>query len=376
MGALWEHGTVVRSRGGALMGEVIKRYRDGKFLGFYLRWYEGGKRRMLASKQATHADARRMLLETESRAARGEMGIVRRQPSLPLVELQERFLAEYSRPRIKDQGRYRQNARIALQRVVPLLEKRADQVTTGDVAKAREALRRRYAPASVKLSLNFLSTLYAWAVREELAPINPCRGVERPLTEHSVDFLTREEVRRLIDAAEAGATSPMKRMLHLCIVLAVHTGLRKGELLGLRWQDLDIESRRLTVARSYESTPKSGKARHLRLPATIVPLLAQWQHDCPRSAQGCVFPIGRKSGSVAGAAAMLGLPRLMESIGLRKFAHPWHTLRHSMASHYVMAGGNILALQRILGHSDLKMTLVYAHLAPDFLENELDKIRF
>ena len=73
---------------------------------------------------------------------------------------------------------------------------------------------------------------------------------------------------------------------------------------------------------------------------------------------------------------MLGLPRLMESIGLRKFAHPWHLLRHSMASHYVMAGGNILALQRILGHSDLKMTLVYAHLAPDFLENELDKIRF
>ena len=358
------------------MGEVIKRYTDGKFLGFYLRWYEGGKRRMLASNQATHAEARRMLLEIESRAARGEMGIVRRQPSPPLVELQERFLAEYSRPRIKDPERYRQNARIALQRVVPLLEKRADQVTTGDVAKAREALRRRYAPASVKLSLNFLSTLYAWAVREELAPINPCRGVERPLTEQSVDFLTREEVRRLIDAAAAGATSPMKRMLHLCIVLAVHTGLRKGELLGLRWQDLDIESRRLTVARSYESTPKSGKARHLRLPATIVPLLAQWQHECPRSAQGCVFPIGRKSGSVAGAAAMLGLPRLMESIGLRKFAHPWHLLRHSMASHYVMAGGNILALQRILGHSDLKMTLVYAHLAPDFLENELDKIRF
>jgi integrase len=358
------------------MGEVIKRYKDGKFLGFYLRWYEGGKRRMLASKQATHAEARRMLLEIESRAARGEMGIVRRPPSPPLVELQERFLAEYSRPRIKDPGRYRQNARIALQRVVPLLEKRADQVTTSDVAKAREALRRRYAPASVKLSLNFLSTLYAWAVREELAPINPCRGVERPLTEQSVDFLTREEVRRLIDAAEAGATSPMKRMLHLCIVLAVHTGLRKGELLGLRWQDLDIESRRLTVARSYESTPKSGKARHLRLPATIVPLLTQWQHECPRSAQGCVFPIGRKSGSVAGAAAMLGLPRLMESIGLRKFAHPWHLLRHSMASHYVMAGGNILALQRILGHSDLKMTLVYAHLAPDFLENELDKIRF
>ncbi len=358
------------------MGEVIKRYKEGKFLGFYLRWYEGGKRRILASKQATHAEARRMLLEIESRAARGEVGIARRPPSPPLADLQERFLAEYSRPRIKDQDRYRQNARIALQRVVPLLGKRTDQVTASDVAKARETLRRRYAPASVKLSLNFLSTLYTWAVREDLAPVNPCRGVERPLTESSIDFLSREEVRRLIDAAEAGATSPTKRMLHLCIVLALHTGLRKGELLGLRWQDLDFESRRLTVARSYESTPKSGKARHLRLPAAIVPLLAQWQRECPRSAQGCVFPVGRTRGTSAGTAAMLGLPRLMASVGLRKFVHPWHLLRHSMASHYVMAGGNILALQRILGHSDLKMTLVYAHLAPDFLESELEKIKF
>jgi len=367
---------VIRSPRGALVGEIIKRFRDGKFIGFYLRWYEAGKRRLIASKQATHAEARRMLLEIEARAARGEVGIEKRLASPPLVELAERFLAEYSRPRIKDAARYRRNARIALQRVVPLLKKRADQVTARDVASAREVLRRRYAPASVKLSLNFLSTLYAWAVREELAPANPCRGVERPQTEHSIDFLTREEARRLIDAAEAQATSPAKRMLHLCIVLALHTGLRKGELLGLRWQDLDLDARRLTVARSYASTPKSGKARHLRLPSALVPLLSQWKKQCPPSADGCVFPIGRKRGAVGGAAVMLGLPQLMQRIGLRTFAHPWHLLRHSMASHYVMAGGNILGLQRILGHSDLKMTLVYAHLAPDFLENELDKIKF
>lgn len=243
------------------MGEIIKRFKDGKFLGFYLRWYEGGKRRLIASKQPTHADARRMLLEIEARAARGEIGIVKRLVYPPLAELTERFLTEYSRPRIKDADRYRRNARIALQRVVPLVDKRADQVTTSDVAKAREAMRRRYAPASVKLSLNFLSTLYAWAVREGLVPTNPCRGVERPHTEHAIDFLTRDEARRLIDAAAAQATTPAKRMLHICILLALHTGLRKGELLGLRWQDVDLHTRRLTVARSYGTTPKSGKAR-------------------------------------------------------------------------------------------------------------------
>ena len=56
--------------------------------------------------------------------------------------------------------------------------------------------------------------------------------------------------------------------------------------------------------------------------------------------------------------------------------HPWHTLRHSFASHFVMSGGNILTLQKILGHSDIKMTLVYAHLAPDFLNAEMERVRF
>jgi integrase len=165
-------------------------------------------------------------------------------------------------------------------------------------------------------------------------------------------------------------------MLHLCVVLSLHTGLRKGELLGLRWQDLDLQARRLTVARSYQCTPKSGKARHLRLPAVLVPLLLGWQKECPKSADGAVFPIGRAKGRTGGAAAMLGLPRLWAEVGLRPVSHVWHCLRHSMASHYIMAGGNILALQRILGHSDLKMTLIYAHLAPDFLEGELDRIRY
>ena len=73
---------------------------------------------------------------------------------------------------------------------------------------------------------------------------------------------------------------------------------------------------------------------------------------------------------------MLGLPRVWRASGLREVAHPFHILRHSFASHYVMSGGNILALQKILGHASIEMTLVYAHLAPDFLEGELDRLRF
>jgi integrase len=156
----------------------------------------------------------------------------------------------------------------------------------------------------------------------------------------------------------------------------VHTGLRKGELLGMRWSDLDLETRRLTVARSYRSTPKSGKARHLRLPQALVPILRSWREHCPQSPDGSVLPLGHGISKVGGRDAMLGLPQLMAQLGLRPALHPWHLLRHTFASHYVMAGGNILALQKILGHSTVQMTMIYAHLAPDFLGDEMDRVKF
>ncbi len=160
--------------------------------------------------------------------------------------------------------------------------------------------------------------VFCWAVREGLAPHNTCKGVDRPITAQSLDFLSGEE----------------------------------------------------------GSTPKSGKPRHLRLPMALLPILREWRERCPPTTQGLVMPHSKQEDKTTGRRAMLGLPRLMAEIGLRPVPHPWHQLRHTFASHFVMNGGNILALQKILGHSDLKMTLVYAHLAPDFLDGEMDKVVF
>jgi integrase len=353
------------------MGDIVKR--NG---GYTLRWYEGGRRRTFASKQSSHQQARRMLLEIEARVARGEAGIAERRQSWPTAsELIERFLSEYSRPRIKDLEAYRIQARSVLKRVSTIESKRSDQITSRDIAKLRDALGKELSPGSIGATIKQLSAVFGWAIKQGLAPHNPCHGVDRPIPAQNLDFLTKDEVQRLLDAAEQRKGSWPGRKLYTAIALAAYTGLRKGELFGLRWTDLDLETRRLTVARSYRKLPKGNKPRPLRLPIQLVPILREWRSHCPTASE-TVLPLLRDGQKLGGKNTMLGLPKLMESCGLHAVLHPWHLLRHTFASHFVMNGGNILALQKILGHSDLKMTMIYAHLAPDFLEGEMDKVRY
>ena len=356
------------------MGDIFKR--PG---GWYVRYVDvDGRRKARASHQPTRELARRYLVEIEARIARGKLGIPEpAAPSPTVAELCERFLNEYSRPRIKNLTQYRVHAGKCLRRALPHVGARlADTLQSDDVARLRDSLMRTHSAASVRSGLAYLNTVFSWAMRLKLVPRNPLRGVERPVAAVGLDYFSREEATRLLRCAAERTDSGRlpDKLLFACVHLAVHTGLRKGELLGLRWQDLDFDTQRLTVARSYTTAPKSGRARHLRLPSLCVPVLEQWRLVCPQTPEGLVFPVQRGAGS--STHALLGLPRLLAAAGVRVPAHPWHAMRHTFASHYVMQGGNILALQKILGHSDVKVTMIYAHLAPDFLGAEMERVRF
>jgi integrase len=354
------------------VGEVIRKTKRGKFIGFYLRFYDAsGQRRQIASKQPTQADAKRMLLQIEARIARGEVGITEPVSALTVAELVERFLAEYCRPSIKNIERYRTQKRSSLKKALPMLG-RLTHPTAEQLAAMRDALlRRRLAPGTVRNVLSALGAMFTWARKRGLVQVNPCRDVEKPAAEFSLDFLTRAEVERLLTAA--AAASPLQ---HVAVALALYTGLRKGELFGLRWQDIDLGTRRLTVARSFNTTPKNGKARHLRLPAMLIPILQDWQTHCPASSAGLVLPFGRAASRMPSPDAMCGLPKLLRTAGIRCLSRPWHALRHTFASHYMMNGGSVFSLSKILGHADLRITTHYAHLAPDYLADEMDRVKF
>jgi integrase len=372
------------------MGEIIRKMKQGKFIGWYLRYVDAdGKRKQRASKQPSHAEARRMLIEIEARIARGLVGMTERQPQtrMTLEELFKQYLVEYRNPRCKDIEAYRRCARVQLTRVTNAAPKIAQlalsSIENSHLAKARDALMTLYPAGTVRTSFNAVSAALSWAVREKLIEKNPAQGLKKPPAPPArLEFLTTEEVRSLLDNAQrlsrdsVGKTKLIWACRHVAISLAVQTGMRKGEIFGLRWQEIDFDGRRLTIARSYDSTPKNGKTRHVRLPTVLAPLLQEWRASCPSKELVC--PTWQRGSWEMSRSKSddHDLPELMQRAGCRPLSRPWHLLRHTFASHFMQSGGSLLALSQILGHSDVKMTMVYAHLGSDFLAEQIDKVRF
>lgn len=165
--------------------------------------------------------------------------------------------------------------------------------------------------------------------------------------------LTAEEAERLVRCAD-----PEWRCL---IVMALHTGMRIGELQALRWDAVDLEAKVLTVRasrwRDQDGTPKGGKARRVPLSASLTDCLREHEKTrCgpyvwtdkgkPHSRHALKWPLWR-------AADRAGLPRF-----------GWHRLRHTFATLLAERGVPLRVVQDLLGHCTITLTERYAHAAP------------
>jgi len=139
------------------------------------------------------------------------------------------------------------------------------------------------------------------------------------------------------------------------IILAVNTGMRKGEILGLEWSHVDLEKEFLTV---ISGNSKSGKGRHIPLNKMAKDALINWLNDTNN--QGYVFK-GVDDQPIKDIKKAWGNLLIGAEISDFRF----HDLRHHFASKLVMAGVDLNTVRELMGHSDLKMTLRYAHLAPE-----------
>jgi len=149
------------------------------------------------------------------------------------------------------------------------------------------------------------------------------------------------------------------------VLLSLNTGLRRGELFDLKWSEVNLEQNILTVE---AETTKTGSTRHIPLNEEAARILAQWKNQS-----------GIKSQYVFSGKSGLPFQNLRKSwVAVLKSAQidnfRWHDLRHTFASKLVMAGVDLNTVRELLGHSDYKMTLRYAHLAPEHKAAAVNKL--
>lgn len=146
------------------------------------------------------------------------------------------------------------------------------------------------------------------------------------------------------------------------VLLALNTGARRGELLGLTWESVDLQRAILTV---QAHTAKAAKTRHIPLNLEALEVLRTWR---PKNARGLVFE-GR-NGQLGSVKTSWGA--VIEAAKIEDFT--FHDLRHTFASRLVQAGVSLAVVRDLLGHASIQMTERYAHLAPDMKAEAVAKL--
>lgn len=213
----------------------------------------------------------------------------------------------------------------------------------------------------VTLIKRMLSVAREWGIL-----INPPKIKQVRRGQGEVDFLDVDEADRYLAAAGEWSTF---------VLVAMRTGLRLGELRGLQWGDVDLDRRRIRVARAYTKDgwgePKSGKGRTVDLPADAADALTKHRPDrAARTALVFPGPMGKPLDEKAAYAACVETGKRAQ-IGRR--INP-HKLRHTFASHHAMAGTPLPGLQAWMGHASITTTMRYSHLCPSTAAAFADRI--
>ena len=149
--------------------------------------------------------------------------------------------------------------------------------------------------------------------------------------------------------------------------------MRKGEIRGLKWDAVDLSARRLTVRRSFcqvtgslKETTKSKRVRYVPINSELHAVLVELR------GKGLAGDLVLPKFKYKHCYRIIGRLSRWAGVSVIRF----HDLRHTFASHFMMAGGNIYDLQRILGHSTIAMTERYSHMSPEHLTGKTELLNF
>ncbi len=212
---------------------------------------------------------------------------------------------------------------------------------------------RLITPRTVNYDLAVLKALFNMAIRLGQAKANPVRQVKFfKLNNERRRYLSQREVQALLEVCT-------DRLAHLkpVLVMALNTGMRMGEILGLRWADIDFPNGYIHLR-----TSKNGRGRSISMNEGVSAALQGLVSYTPGDSRSESFVFCNGQGKHRTSIRNAFLTAL-ERAGIKDFH--FHDLRHTFASHLVSAGEDIMVIKELLGHETLQMTMRYAHLHPE-----------
>lgn len=201
--------------------------------------------------------------------------------------------------------------------------------------------------ATINRELSMLKTMLNFAVEWEWLEENPAERIKKLRGEESrLRILSKEEIGRLMEES-------VEHLMPI-LIIALSTGMRKGEILKLTWKHVDFQNRFIRVVNG-----KNGEARNVPMNAYLESILQDLKKKCTNR-DGYVFTRrnGERIRSIKDA-----FTAACKRAGIEDFR--FHDLRHTAASLLAAGGCDIITLQHVLGHKTLAMTQRYAHLIPD-----------
>lgn len=359
----------------------------------YIAQYARGKRITVGQAKILKLDeAREKAREYLASAVLGEDPMEERKAAKAFTF--EAFINERYSPWISSHQKHPGETLRRLKLFYPILgNKKLPEIDAWAIERFRSQRLKEVKAITVNHDIDVLRAALNRAIDWNLLDAHPMRTVKRSKVDSDapVRYLSEDEDKRLreaLDAREARRRQDRERFnqwrrargykefpqfsddtftdhLKPMVLLDINTGLRRGELFNLQWPDINWVNRMLTVV---GATAKSGKTRHIPLNDEAFTVLHKW-HEQRNSKSELVFP-SHDGGRMDNIST--SWERLMKNAKIENFR--FHDLRHDFASKLVMAGVDLNTVRELLGHSDIKMTLRYAHLAPTKLAAAVAKL--
>ena len=230
----------------------------------------------------------------------------------------------------------------------------------------------KLAPGSVRMHLCSLSAVFKSARRWGWVKENPVRTVERPSHSKIRDrFLSEDELKELLTACNESRY----QHLYLIVILAVSTGMRKEEVLSLKWKNVELDRERIILEKT-----KNGDRRNVPIKSGALALLKE-HAKVRRIDSDFLFP-GEKPSPQKECKAVPSAERHFDITAAWNMARKkarlvdfrFHDLRHTTASYLAMNGASLVEIAGVLGHRDLSTVRRYAHLSESHVASTVEKM--